>query len=307
MAPHNQNNTIDFDAAKLQRQQLAEQRLPPKRPVSVAELRHRLNLQLQSSLECDRILGVFFHEIQAVVPVDYLGYQHSATELRLEFGESAAHSAQYRLSHNGEYLGQLTFRRRQRLSENELSQLESLIAALLYPLRNALLYRTAILSALRDPLTGTGNRVAMEQALSRDVELARRSLMPLSVLMVDLDHFKRVNDDFGHAFGDEALRSVAQALKASLRNVDMVFRYGGEEFLVLLSNTAGVPASQVGERLRHAVQDLDFRVEGQAVPLSISLGCATLASGESAEDLLRRADSALYAAKRDGRNRLACA
>ena len=185
--------------------------------------------------------------------------------------------------------------------------MESLIASLLYPLRNALLYRAAIQTALRDSLTGTGNRIAMDQALGREVELARRNLMPLSILMLDLDHFKRINDQYGHSHGDEALRTVAMAIKGSLRNVDMVFRFGGEEFLALLSNTSSAGAIQVGERLRHAVEDLQFTVDGQPVPLSISLGCASLAAGEGVDDLLRRADAALYAAKRDGRNRLACA
>jgi len=86
-----------------------------------------------------------------------------------------------------------------------------------------------------------------------------------------------------------------------------VFRFGGEEFLALLSNTGSAGAIQVGERLRHAVEDLQFTVDGQPVPLSISLGCASLAAGEGVDDLLRRADAALYSAKRDGRNRLACA
>lgn len=307
MAPTKPSNTIDFDSAKLQRLGLGDNPLRGKRQISLADLRRQLSTQLQTSLEADRILALFFREIQALVPLDYLSYQHSGADLRLEFGESANHCAGYRLTHSGEYLGELSFRRRYPFSETELGQLESLIASLLYPLRNALLYRAAVQTALRDALTGTGNRIAMDQAMSREVELARRSLQPLSILMLDLDHFKRINDEFGHSRGDEALRAVAVAIKASLRNVDMVFRFGGEEFLVLLSNTPGSSAIQVGERLRNAVEELPFLIDGKRVPLSISLGCATLIPGESVDDLLHRADMALYAAKRDGRNRLACA
>ena len=307
MVPHNPSNTIDFDAAKLQRLGYASRNQPVLKPVSLAQLRQQLNLQLQTSLEVDRILGLFFQEVQRLVPLSALNYQLAACDLRLDLGERANHSASYRLSHQGEYLGELIFRRSQRFSDEELGQLESLLASLLFPLRNALLYRSALQSALRDPLTDTGNRIAMNQALQREIDLARRSLQPLSVLMLDIDHFKSINDRFGHATGDEVLKAVAAALKGSLRNIDMVFRYGGEEFLVLLSNTSREAAQIIGERLRLAVLGLQYLEEGRALELSISLGCATLLPGESPESLQRRADSALYVSKRKGRNRLSMA
>ncbi|WP_017939343.1 GGDEF domain-containing protein [Zestomonas thermotolerans] len=307
MLPPSHSNTIDFDAAKLQRLGFPARRKATLHPRSLAQLRQQLNLQLQTSLELERILEVFFQEVQQLIPLNALVYQMPAHDLRLEFGERATHSASYHLSHDGDYLGELTFRRNQRFSDEELGQLESLLACLLFPLRNALLYRAAVQSALRDPLTGTGNRIAMDQALQREVDLARRSLQPLSLLMLDLDHFKRINDTHGHGVGDEVLRSVAGALKRQLRNVDMVFRFGGEEFLVLLSNTSREAAALVGERLRHAVENLQCAVEGKPLQLSISLGCATLQPGESARSLLRRADDALYVAKREGRNRLSMA
>jgi len=174
-------------------------------------------------------------------------------------------------------------------------------------MRNALLYRAATRCALRDPLTGTGNRIAMEQALQREFELARRHSQPISVLMLDIDHFKQINDNHGHSAGDKVLKIVATSIKDQLRNVDRVFRYGGEEFLILLSNTHREAAALVGERLRYAAQDQDYDCDGQRINLTVSLGCATLLPGESTESLLRRADNALYVAKREGRNRLAMA
>jgi diguanylate cyclase (GGDEF)-like protein len=204
-------------------------------------------------------------------------------------------------------MGELVFRRNQRFSEQELGNLESLLSALLYPMRNALLYRAATQTALRDPLTGAGNRIAMEQTLQREIEMSRRHLQPLSLLMLDIDHFKQVNDLHGHGAGDEVLKAVAASIKDQLRNVDMVFRYGGEEFLILLSNTSREAAAMVGERLRYANQAQDYYADGQLIELTVSLGCATLLPGESAESLLRRADSALYVAKREGRNRLTMA
>ncbi|MCS7556961.1 GGDEF domain-containing protein [Pseudomonas aeruginosa] len=307
MAPPKQSNTIDFDAAKQKRGPQPGGNASGPRASNLTELRQQLTLQLQSSLEAERILGLFFEEVRQLIPLDALGYRHPGSDLRLEFGSSAKHSVSYRLSHDSDYLGELIFRRRQRLGEDEQRQLESLLGTLLFPLRNALLYRAAIQTALRDALTGTGNRIAMDQALGRELELARRNLQPLSVLMLDIDHFKRVNDHYGHAVGDEALKAVAETTKDHLRNVDMVFRFGGEEFLVLLSSTPLQAACMVGERLRQAVEELDYRHAGEPLKLSISLGCADLRPGEGSDDLLRRVDEALYEAKRDGRNRLRCA
>ncbi|WP_435037616.1 GGDEF domain-containing protein [Pseudomonas neuropathica] len=307
MKSPSQTNAIDFDSAKLQR--LGFGQLPPllERPASLVQLRQQMSLQLQTSLEPQRILGLFFREVQRLVPLDALSYVHQASDLRLEFGTRGHHSISYSLSHEGEHMGELVFRRNQRFNEQDQGNLESLLSSLLYPMRNALLYRAATQSALRDPLTGAGNRIAMEQTLQREIDMSRRHVQPLSVLMLDIDHFKRVNDSHGHSAGDDVLKAIAATIKAQLRNVDMVFRYGGEEFLVLLSNTGRDAAAMVGERLRYATQAAEYYADGQLIELTVSLGCSTLLPGESADSLLRRADSALYVAKREGRNRLAMA
>ena len=307
MKSPSQTNAIDFDSAKLQRLGFGQQPTLIERPASLSQLRQQLSLQLQTSLEPQRILGLFFREIQRLVPLDALTYEHKPSDLRLEFGLRGHHSISYSLSHEGEHLGDLVFRRNQRFSEQEQGYVESLLSALLYPMRNALLYRAATQSALRDPLTDTGNRIAMDQTLQREIKMSRRHLQPLSLLMLDIDHFKLINDNHGHSAGDDVLKAVAASIKNQLRNVDMVFRFGGEEFLILLSNTSREAAAMVGERLRFAVQAENYLADGHVIELTVSLGCSTLLPGESAESLLRRADSALYVAKREGRNRLAMA
>ncbi|WXL27334.1 GGDEF domain-containing protein [Ectopseudomonas mendocina] len=307
MAPRTPSNTIDFDTAKLQRLGFTKRAKSPLKPVSLAQLRQQLSLRLQTSLEVERIIEMFFSDIQQLIPLSSLTFELASCDLRLELGERSNHSASYHLNHQDQYLGELTFRRKVRFTEEELGQLESLLASLVYPLRNALLYRIAIHSALRDPLTETGNRIAMDQALNREIDIARRNLQPLSILMIDIDHFKQINDNYGHSVGDQALKAVANAIKTSLRNVDMVFRVGGEEFLVLLSNTGKEAASMVGERLRQSVMNTQYLVDGEAMKLSISLGCAELEAGESKDQLMHRADCAMYASKRAGRNRLSMA
>ncbi|MEB0075914.1 GGDEF domain-containing protein [Pseudomonas sp. CCI3.2] len=302
-----QTRAIDFDNAKLQRLGFRQLQNVAQLPADLTQLRQQLGLQLQTSLDAEKILTIFFRGIQRLIPLDGLTYDQSSSDLHLKLGERTPVFASYTLSSEGEHLGELVFQRNRRFAELELTQLESLLTCLLFPLRNALLYRAATQSALRDPLTNTGNRVAMDQTLNREIELARRQKSPLSVLMLDIDHFKRVNDMHGHAVGDEVLKAVAASIKSQLRNVDRVFRFGGEEFLVVLSNTDREAAVMVGERLRQAAQQLTYATPDHPVTLTVSLGGATLLPAESAASLQLRADSALYVAKREGRNRLTMA
>lgn len=158
-----------------------------------------------------------------------------------------------------------------------------------------------------DRLTGTANRAHVLERLN--VEVARLERMPgdLSVGVLDVDHFKLVNDQYGHLVGDEALRVVARALGASLRQVDLVGRFGGEEFLVIF---VGAPPDGVmiaADRCRLAIEQAEIRAQGQRLHVTASLGVAHFEAGESVENLIRRADEALYRAKHEGRNRIVVA
>jgi len=158
-------------------------------------------------------------------------------------------------------------------------------------------------SAELDALTGTFNRRTVDQWMARSFGDAARDGQPWSVLFVDLDHFKSVNDKFGHACGDQCLREVAQMLHAALGEGDMLGRYGGEEFVAMLPGRGGAAARQLGEQLRTAVENLNLRWEGQIVPLTVSVGVATRLAGEDKPaQTIDRADKALYTAKRSGRN-----
>ncbi|MFP5502288.1 MAG: GGDEF domain-containing protein, partial [Candidatus Sericytochromatia bacterium] len=159
--------------------------------------------------------------------------------------------------------------------------------------------------SLRDPLTGLLNRRTLDDALMRMVAFARRSGHPLSLLMLDLDHFKRVNDTHGHEAGDAVLKAFASVLSGSLRASDMAVRYGGEEFLAVLPDTGTDAALGVAEKLRRAVENLAIPMGEAVVRPTVSIGVATLAAGESGEALIGRADRALYRAKGEGRNRAA--
>jgi two-component system, cell cycle response regulator len=172
-------------------------------------------------------------------------------------------------------------------------------------LRNRL--EESIEAAMIDPLTGLHNRRYMECHLATLVEDAQRNSAHLSVLLADIDHFKQVNDTYGHDVGDAVLREFSVRFRRNTRGIDLACRFGGEEFIVIMPDTSMSRAYQVGERLRVAIAADAFQVHpGLGIHLTASVGIATLECPEDTpETVFRRADSALFAAKRRGRNRVA--
>jgi len=168
--------------------------------------------------------------------------------------------------------------------------------------------QTELLSKLAafDDLTGVYNRRSMFHHLEAELSRCRRYGRSLGILMVDIDHFKRVNDEHGHLVGDQALRWVATTLQNELRSMDFLCRYGGEEFCAILPETNRPGVARAGERLRSAIERTLFAHDGVQISLSISVGGASWVAEEAAEfpDLLARADAALLEAKRGGRNQV---
>jgi diguanylate cyclase (GGDEF)-like protein len=160
--------------------------------------------------------------------------------------------------------------------------------------------------ATLDDLTGVYNRRTFLERLATEIARAQRYQRPLSLIMLDADHFKQVNDRYGHAAGDQVLKALIGVCLGDIRQVDFIGRLGGEEFAVGLPETALPGAESAAERLRWAVETALVTVDGGTVRFTISLGVAQLLdTGEDSEALLKRADQALYQAKSDGRNRVA--
>ncbi|MDT8438924.1 MAG: diguanylate cyclase [Wenzhouxiangellaceae bacterium] len=158
-------------------------------------------------------------------------------------------------------------------------------------------------SSVTDPLTGIWNRQQFQVMLEREHARALRLRQPISLLIIDIDHFKRINDERGHDVGDRILQQLATCLDRELRAIDSLFRWGGEEFVVLAPNTGPGGVGTVGERLRRAVAQHRFESDAP-LELTVSIGAATLEHDETNSDWFKRADQALYAAKQAGRNRV---
>ena len=158
-----------------------------------------------------------------------------------------------------------------------------------------------------DGMTQLLNRSSIEMHLGQEFKRCQRYKTPLSLLMFDLDHFKLVNDTYGHLAGDEVLRRVSKCLRDTVRETDLAGRYGGEEFMVIATETAASQAVVLAERIRQAVAAIEFEWQGQRVAISCSLGVAGLNESQPQyEALIQCADQALYRAKETGRNRYCC-
>jgi diguanylate cyclase (GGDEF)-like protein len=174
-------------------------------------------------------------------------------------------------------------------------------------LENALLHHTIQRQAMTDDLTGLVNRRRFLEALDGEIVRAEGLGTPVSIVLVDLDHFKLVNDRFGHQAGDEVLRQFAVRALAHLRDVDVAGRIGGEEFAVVVPETSAAGAAAVAERLRRSLSKLPLPAGADSALVTASFGVAERMPGEGGSELLRRADAALYQAKREGRNRVVVA
>ncbi len=274
-------------------------------PEQALHARFRLLQVLQTSLNLPDLLGMFFKHLQPLISVGGLKFSQPGNEA-MKFGRDSIHHCDYRLSLEDGELGTIVFSRGKRFSESELATLEQLLSYLVHPLRNALKYQTALKLTLLDPLTMVGNRAALDAAMRRELMLAERHGSPLSLLMIDVDHFKRINDNFGHVRGDQVLQQVSQSIQLSCRSSDEVFRFGGEEFVVILNKTSLDNAYIIAERVRAQVEQLHIGHNEQHIKPTVSIGISGIAPGEkrNINELFEQTDSALYQAKAMGRNRV---
>ncbi|HEY5923314.1 MAG TPA: sensor domain-containing diguanylate cyclase [Kofleriaceae bacterium] len=184
---------------------------------------------------------------------------------------------------------------------SDLELIRFIATTIALDVENVRLHRVAV----TDPLTGTYNREFLQQRLPAEIEAAIDRDRPLSLALVDVDHFKAVNDQYGHGVGDVVLAEVARRLRSAIRGGDVLVRYGGEEFIAVLPKADAGRAWEVGERMRQRVCERAFDVgDGLALLLRVSVGIAQWRMGEDMPDLIERADIALYGAKQRGRNRV---
>lgn len=280
---------------------------PKSEPAPAEQVLTQLPSVLQTTLILEELLPLFEKQISKALLFDSFHYLHKALDSQIDSGEQRHHRCHYKLEMNGQYLGDLTLTRRHKFTDGQVALLEDMLCQLVYPLRNCLLYKQALASALRDELTGLGNRAAYENSLQREIKLAQRQQNPLSLIILDIDNFKAINDSYGHSSGDQALKTLADTINQTMRRSDMAFRFGGEEFVLILNNTDADAAGIVAERVRTAVAETLCHDGTHGFGFTVSLGVAELQADEQGYHLFERADMALYQAKQTGRNLSVCA
>ncbi len=191
------------------------------------------------------------------------------------------------------------------MRKDDFDHLSIVAAQLALAIKKAQLYQEVQKLSIVDGLTGTFLRRHFLERFEEELHRSRRHRVPLSFLMADIDHFKEYNDKHGHLVGDVVLRDIAHLLKEGVREIDLVSRYGGEEFSLLLAETSKESALQVAERLRLSVEKHQFKAYDEIGKVTISIGLATFPEdGQGTESLIDKSDRALYKAKQSGRNRV---
>jgi diguanylate cyclase (GGDEF)-like protein len=255
--------------------------------------------QLQTTLDIEQLLSIFLNMVGS-------GYKVHSLELDTYHGQFTAgksrpssHVMTLPIRINDRLMGRISYFSNKPISDVLMSSLTSQQKALVYPLRNALAFWQLQQVALKDPLTGVGNRAMYDDAVVRKTHHAKRFCEPFVLMVLDLDNFKQVNDIHGHLMGDEVLVAFVNLVSKCLRGNDQLFRFGGDEFAIILENETLDAAKIVAARIHHAINESAlFRSHN----VGTSIGCACYRATDTAADLFARADKALYAAKNAGKN-----
>lgn len=259
---------------------------------------------LQTTLDVYDLLKHFHRVLQQHIPYHSFQFNNDQTKHGLSMGAIQAFEACFELTLQDECLGHLRLTKPSAFSEDERKTIENALNQLIYPLRNAILYHTVAIHAVTCSLTQLGNRSLFDQTIQREMDLAIRHKSTFALLLLDIDDFKQINDIHGHLAGDTVLQQVGKILQNLKRQSDYVFRYGGEEFILILSQSNTDGAALVAERIRQQISHHEFVFEGKTITITASIGLSHFYPEDNFKSLFQRVDRALYQAKEEGKNRI---
>jgi len=256
--------------------------------------------QLQTSLELEKILNMFAMEAAKFVDFSGLYFKNGQITQSIRGSRKGKSERQFELKIAGEFIGILTYAVNTPISLTNYKILNELHQYLVYPLKNAIQYHQAMQLAMQDTLTGLGNRRYFDEQLKRAMHHANRHRSHVGLIVCDLDKFKSINDNFGHQIGDKVLMHFANALRSSVRDSDSIFRFGGDEFSVIVESASDQSLIVIESRINHALAQDAFLAKYQ---VSVSLGMTFMNRADSEMSFFERADKLLYQNKLSaGRN-----
>lgn len=262
----------------------------------------RTSALLQTTLDVKSMLQMFSGEVANSVCHSGVMYLHAESQTELSIGRCTKQKCSFQLFVEKQKLGEITFMSGKPFTQKQRAQLEFMLASLVYPLRNALQYLSVYQASMTDPLTGKNNRLILNTTLKHEIGLFHRYKIPLTLLVIDVDKFKKINDFYGHECGDRVIQVIADTISDCVRETDTLVRYGGDEFVVLLSNTTARGAHRISEHIRDTLANLQLEYEGKKINFTASIGGASLTKDDVGNSLFTRADEALLLAKKSGRN-----
>jgi len=264
-----------------------------------------LILKLQTTLSINQIFETFFESLKNGMPVYGMEYDYPLLYTHINHGNKTDSSYSYLIEADNDTWGNVVIYCETDLTENEKLELDELISALISPLCNAIQYENAMIIASNESYLGLPNWGLLENQITREAKIALRHKKSLSLLLIDIDRFSTLKDNNGLLFGDIIIRHVYETLQSSLRDTDILYRFGYDQFSLILNETQSYNAGKIGDRIRAIVADHEILNENdKKVRLTISIGVTELKNDDSVESLYERAYSALKLAKNSGRNQV---
>lgn len=260
---------------------------------------NRILRQLMTSIDLHQLASLFYKTLHSKLNANAVKIQFSTGSLTIGDAENSCNIKTLDLFSGSDIEASVSYCLSQMLNVNDSQVLQELHTLFQYPLKNALEHYRVKQLAMKDSLTGLGNRTSYREALLRQIGVAQRQQTTFTLLLIDMDKFKQVNDSFGHQAGDKVLLAMADVMQSTIRDSDYAFRLGGDEFCCLLTDSDEQDSQTVAERLQRAVRNEPTLRE---YDVSCSIGSASHRTSDDTETLFARADSALYAAKGNGRN-----
>ena len=267
-----------------------------------------IGASLHTTLEFTKLIPIFSSKIESMIPHSAFIYTNAEFGLEIKSGVFTQHSCTYTLKFEEQQLGELKLMRNHRFDDAELKLLENLLCCLVYPLKNATLFHQALKIANTVPLTQTPKKASFNDSVKQQMSLAVRHTKSLSIIFLDIksvsDGFNALNDLYGQEFWDIPLAAAANCIKENLRSSDVLFRVGGENFVILLSDTDLADAELVAERIRNTIESHVLTYQMSTIKITASLGVGTLRADDTVDAFIQRADDAMYKAKMSGRSQV---